>query len=205
QWPVLAAALAMAAANRRAARVLGSLPSGWRNVRSEPGRARFEEAEVVYRPLPEGVTVVAAEPHRVVLERDGVRQAYDIAMYGDDGGNDVGGAHPRKVYVDSPAGCVELTPVPRLPEPVAHVAPGSLLAPMPGSVLRVEVGKGDRVAGGQPVLVLEAMKMEHRIAAPAGGVVSAVHVEEGQQVEAGAVLAIIEESDGGESVREGDS
>jgi propionyl-CoA carboxylase alpha chain len=64
---------------------------------------------------------------------------------------------------------------------------------MPGSVLRVEVEPGDRVAKGQAVLVLEAMKMEHQIAAPADGVVSGVHVEKGQQVEAGAVLAIIQE------------
>jgi propionyl-CoA carboxylase alpha chain len=66
---------------------------------------------------------------------------------------------------------------------------------MPGSVLRVEVEAGDRVTKGQPVLVLEAMKMEHRIAAPADGVVSGVHVEKGQQVDAGAVLAIIQEGD----------
>ena len=43
---------------------------------------------------------------------------------------------------------------------------------MPGTVLRVEVEPGDRVAKGQAVLVLEAMKMEHQIAAPAAGVVS---------------------------------
>ncbi|MBB6348871.1 propionyl-CoA carboxylase alpha chain [Nonomuraea muscovyensis] len=190
--PVLAAGLAMAAERRRAAPVLGSLPSGWRNVRSQPLRARFAEAEVVYQPLPAGVTVVVAEPDRVVLERDGLRQAFDVALYGD------------KVYVDSPGGCTELTPVPALPEPTERVAPGSLLAPMPGSVLRVEVRQGERVAKGQPVLVLEAMKMEHRIAAPAAGVVSGVHVEEGRQVRAGAVLAVIQEI-AEEITQEGDS
>ena len=97
--------------------------------------------------------------------------------------------------MDSAAGAVALTPLPRLPEPVEQVAPGSLLAPMPGSVLRVEVRPGDRVAKGQAVLVLEAMKMEHRIAAPAAGVVAELHVETGRQVEAGAVLAVIEEGD----------
>ncbi|MFC4014533.1 biotin carboxylase N-terminal domain-containing protein [Nonomuraea purpurea] len=181
----LAAALAVAAGNRDRATVLASLPSGWRNVRSAPRRAVFEEAEVVYDPLPDGVTTVSARPHRVVLERDGVRHAFDIAQYEPDG----------KVYVDHADGCAELTPLPRLPEPVDHVAPGSLLAPMPGNVLRVEVEPGDRVTKGQAVLVLEAMKMEHRIAAPADGVVSGVHVEKGRQVEAGAVLAIIQEED----------
>ncbi|WP_433430867.1 biotin carboxylase N-terminal domain-containing protein [Nonomuraea sp. CA-141351] len=183
QLPVLAAALAMAAANRRRAKVLPSLPGGWRNVRSQPRRARFEEAEVVYDPLPDGVAVISAEPYEVVLESGGVRQTFQVAQYDEDG----------KVYVDHAGGCAELTPVPRLPEPVEHVAPGSLLAPMPGSVLRVEVEPGERVVKGQAVLVLEAMKMEHRIAAPSDGVVSGVHVEKGQQVEAGAVLAIIQE------------
>ncbi|MCA2220584.1 ATP-binding protein [Nonomuraea aurantiaca] len=180
---VLAAALAQAAANRAAAPVLRSLPSGWRNVRSQPSRAVFDEAEVVYEPLPDGIELVHADPSRIVLERGGVRHTFEIARY--DG----------KVCVDSPSGSVELTPAPRLPEPVEQVAPGSLLAPMPGSVLRVEVEPGDRVVKGQAVLVLEAMKMEHQIAAPADGVVSGVHVEKGQQVEAGAVLAIIREGD----------
>ncbi|WP_327590803.1 biotin/lipoyl-binding protein [Nonomuraea sp. NBC_00507] len=185
ELPALAAALALAAANRRRARVLAGLPSGWRNVRSQPRRAGFAGAEVVYDPLPGGVVTISAEPHQVVLERDGVRHTFEIAQY-DEGGT---------VYVDHPGGHAELTPVPRLPEPVERVAPGSLLAPMPGSVLRVEVAAGDRVTKGQSVLVLEAMKMEHRIAAPADGVVSGVHVEKGQQVEAGAVLAIIQEGD----------
>ncbi|TMR08684.1 biotin/lipoyl-binding protein [Nonomuraea turkmeniaca] len=185
ELPALAAALALAAANRRRAPVLAGLPSGWRNVRSQPHRARFAEIEVVYDPLPDRVVTISAEPHRVVLERDGVRHTFAIAQYDEDG----------TVHVDHAGGHAELTPVPRLPEPVEHVVPGSLLAPMPGSVLRVDVTAGDRVAKGQSVLVLEAMKMEHRIAAPADGVVSGLHVEKGQQVEAGAVLAIIQEGD----------
>jgi propionyl-CoA carboxylase alpha chain len=178
---VLAAALARAALNRAEAPVLRGLPAGWRNVRSQPQVARFAEAEVVYQPLPEGIELVRAEPYQVVLESEGVRHTFEIAHY------------DRTVCVDSPGGSAELTPLPRLPEPVERVAPGALLAPMPGSVLRVEVEPGDRVVEGQEVLVLEAMKMEHRISAPAAGVVSGVHVEKGRQVEAGAVLAIIEE------------
>ncbi|MGR6916579.1 ATP-binding protein [[Actinomadura] parvosata] len=180
----LAAALAMAALNRSRARVLSGLPGGWRNVRSQPRTARFEETgEVTYDPLPEGVTVVAADPYQVILEHGGLRRTYEIAHY------------PGSVCVDHAGGHAELTPVPRLPEPSEHVAPGSLLAPMPGGVLRVEVEPGDRVVKGQAVLVLEAMKMEHVITAPADGVVSDVHVEKGRQVDAGAVLAIIQEGD----------
>ncbi|GAA4955755.1 propionyl-CoA carboxylase alpha chain [Nonomuraea thailandensis] len=180
----LAAALAVAALNRSRARVLPGLPSGWRNVRSQPRTIRFEETgEVTYDPLPEGVTVVGADPYRVVLEHGGLRRTYEIAHY------------PGSVCVDHAGGHAGLTPVPRLPEPAEHVAPGSLLAPMPGNVLRVEVEPGDRVVKGQAVLVLEAMKMEHRITAPADGVVSVVHVEKGRQVDAGAVLVIIQEGD----------
>jgi 3-methylcrotonyl-CoA carboxylase alpha subunit len=74
----------------------------------------------------------------------------------------------------------------------AAPAGGSLAAPMPGTVLRVLVGPGDRVAAGQTLVLLEAMKMELAVAAPGDGVVSAVHVEAGQLVQGGAALAEIE-------------
>ena len=59
---------------------------------------------------------------------------------------------------------------------------------MPGTVLRVLVGPGDRVEARQPLIVLEAMKMETPLRAPYPGEVAAVHVSEGDTVEAGAVL-----------------
>ena len=68
---------------------------------------------------------------------------------------------------------------------------GSLLAPMPGTVIRVGVQVGDEVKQGQPLLWLEAMKMEHTISAPADGVVAELTVGEGEQVEVGAVLAVV--------------
>ena len=64
---------------------------------------------------------------------------------------------------------------------------------MPGSVVRVMVAPGDSVQARQPVLVIEAMKMEHEIVAPAAGVVTELRVAEGAQVETGAVLAVIED------------
>ncbi|WP_214319846.1 ATP-binding protein [Nonomuraea sediminis] len=175
----LAAALAIAARNRAEATVLSTIPGGWRNVRSQPSLARFEEAETAYDPLPDGYTLVSATPGEVVLERHGLQHRFDVAE------------HDGRVYVNSAHGQVRLTPIPRLPEPVERVAPGSLTAPMPGTVLRVAVEPGEIVSGGQEVLVLEAMKMEHRIVAPARGVVSDVRVEKGTQVEAGTVLVII--------------
>ena len=95
--------------------------------------------------------------------------------------------------MDSPFGSVTLTPVPRLPEPVATREPGSLIAPMPGSVVRIEAAVGQRVGAGQPVLVLEAMKMEHQIVAPADGLIAEVRVAPGDQVQAGDVLATVTE------------
>ncbi|MGW0445524.1 acetyl-CoA carboxylase biotin carboxyl carrier protein subunit, partial [Streptosporangium sandarakinum] len=180
------------AANRAAAPVQAGLPAGWRNVVSQPRRTDFAEARVSYLLTRDGLraeglpdtSLVSAAPDLVVLETSGVRHRFAVARY--DG----------VTHVDSPLGPVRLTPLPRLPEPAGHTAPGSLLAPMPGTVLRVEVKPAGLVAAGQTVLVLEAMKMEHRIAAPAAGTVSAVNVAPGDRVEAGAVLAVIEESDG---------
>jgi propionyl-CoA carboxylase alpha chain len=69
---------------------------------------------------------------------------------------------------------------------------------MPGIVLEVRVAVGDRVVPGQTLVVLEAMKMEHRMTAQVEGVVTEVHVVAGQQVDNGAVLLVIEEGSDGE-------
>jgi 3-methylcrotonyl-CoA carboxylase alpha subunit len=65
---------------------------------------------------------------------------------------------------------------------------GSLAAPMPGKVLQVLVAVGARVAKGTPLVILEAMKMEHTIAAPHDGQVAEIHFEAGEQVNEGAEL-----------------
>ncbi len=85
-------------------------------------------------------------------------------------------------------------PVPRIPErsASASAADGRLIAPMPGVVLALEVAVGERVAQGDAVAVLEAMKMEHRLVAPHDGVVAEVGVEAGAFVDAGALVARIE-------------
>ncbi len=65
---------------------------------------------------------------------------------------------------------------------------GGLASPMPGQVLQVLVGATERVRRGQPLMIIEAMKMEHTILAPADGVVRAVHFASGDRVEEGAEL-----------------
>jgi biotin carboxyl carrier protein len=65
---------------------------------------------------------------------------------------------------------------------------GGFIAPMPGKVVKVHVSAGDTVTRGQPLLVLEAMKMEQTTLSPDDGVVNQVLVREGDQVTAGQVL-----------------
>lgn len=193
----VAAALADAAANRAAATVMTGIPSGWRNVVSGEQNKTFRAADgtehrVAYRftrdgvnlPDDPGVTMVSAAPETVVLAAaaDGaaVATAFTVSRYGD------------RVYVDSPVGTVALIAAPRFPAPDSVVEQGSLLAPMPGSVIRIGANLGDTVTAGQPLVWLEAMKMEHTITAPADGVLTQLNVAVGQQVEVGAVLARVE-------------
>ncbi len=96
------------------------------------------------------------------------------------------------MFVDSPLGPVQLVALPRYPDPDAAVAQGSLLAPMPGSVLRIGAAVGDTVTAGQPLVWLEAMKMEHTVTAPGDGVLAELNVEVGQQVDVGTVLARVD-------------
>src|SRR4029079_6025009 len=79
-----------------------------------------------------------------------------------------------------------------VPDPLARAdeaaaGAGSLRAPMPGLVKLVRAAKGDAVIKGQPLLILEAMKMEHTIAAPHDGVIAEIATE-GAQVTDGTVL-----------------
>ena len=75
----------------------------------------------------------------------------------------------------------------------ATVESSALSAPMPGTVIRVHVAAGDRVEPRQPLLVLEAMKMETPIVSPYAAVVHAVHVAEGDRVAGGTLLVELEE------------
>jgi 3-methylcrotonyl-CoA carboxylase alpha subunit len=72
---------------------------------------------------------------------------------------------------------------------------GTLLSPMPGRVISVEVRQGDRVAKGQKLLTLEAMKMEHSLTAPFEGVVAELDAAEGAQVTEGTLLVRVEKGD----------
>jgi biotin carboxyl carrier protein len=74
-------------------------------------------------------------------------------------------------------------------------ADGALRAPMPGKIVATPAKPGDTVTKGQPVVVLEAMKMEHALVAPFDGVVGEIGVAVGDQVAADTVLAVVEAGD----------
>ena len=97
--------------------------------------------------------------------------------------------------MESSLGHVSLTHLPRFTDPADQVTSGSLLAPMPGVVVRLAVEQGQTVRTGDPVLVLEAMKMQHTVSAPHDGVVSQLTVAVGRQVAAGEVLAVVQQED----------
>lgn len=96
-------------------------------------------------------------------------------------------------WVQTPSGPVRLQALSLLPEPKpAADAGGSLRAPMPGSVLAVLVEVGQRVTAGQPLMKLEAMKMEHTIRTAGEGIVEAIYYAPGDTVEADAQLLKIQ-------------
>ena len=194
---LLAVALAEQAWRRREAKVLATLPSGWRNNPSAPQRASYETggrpAEVSYRFGRDGLTAEVdgtefprillhdTTPDTVDLEVAGVRRVIDVTRAG------------STFYVDSALGHSVLSEIDRFPDPSAAAQAGSLLAPMPGTVVRVEVAVGDHVQAGAPILAIEAMKMEHTIRAPAPGVVTELPISVGAQVDSGSVLAVLED------------
>ncbi|MFD5876414.1 acetyl/propionyl/methylcrotonyl-CoA carboxylase subunit alpha [Streptomyces sp. NPDC060322] len=190
-----AAALAAASAARSGP---GPARSGaWRNLASQAQTKRYRAEpdgsayEIAYRtgrdgiPAPvTGERVLSARPDAVTLERFGVTRHFTVTTYGD------------RVHVDTAAGAHTFTALPRFTDPAERTEPGSLLAPMPGTVVRLADGlaPGAPVEAGQPLIWLEAMKMEHRILAPASGTLTALHAAPGLQVEVGALLAVVQDA-----------
>ncbi|MEH0628379.1 acetyl/propionyl/methylcrotonyl-CoA carboxylase subunit alpha [Streptomyces stelliscabiei] len=191
----LAAAVCEAARAAAVAPVLARIPAAWRNVPSGPrvrtyrrGRTEYavtyaSQGQRLVSDYVENVSVLDARGDYVLLQDGGLRETYHLAV--GDGVVDVSGPH----------GAFALDIVPVFVDPAEAVAQGSLLAPMPATVIAVAVEVGAQINKGDPVVLLEAMKMQHTIAAPAPGIVTALEVSVGQQITAGAVLAIIEEKE----------
>ncbi len=194
----VAVALEGQARRRASAKVIRSIPSGWRNSTMPMERIDFriygEELRIEYRARRDGqFRMLAGSKEMVVgvcnrgagqidMEIDGRRLGFDLDRRGD-----TWFAHGHK-------GGLELRELPRYPIAGLDDRSGGLQAPMPGTVLATEVGVGDNVAKGQLLLILEAMKMEHRITAPRDGTVGKLCVAVGDQVENGQLLVTLLDS-----------
>jgi propionyl-CoA carboxylase alpha chain len=186
---------------------VAGVPRGWRNVPSVPEfigvtpLGAEDGPTIAYRESREGlqVSVVPAgadahlEPGRelgtatvsvdddhVAVTLDGVRVTHDVSAYGD------------LLCVDDGLWSTQWLVRPRFADLEAGASAAGPSTPVPGTVTVVEVAPGDRVTAGQTLVVLEAMKMEHRITADADGVVAEVLVEPGQSVDAHQVVAVLE-------------
>ena len=193
---------------RSAARVLSTVQSGWRNSKMPPEVTRFRSAQIIngeegseetkdivvaYRALRDGtfevhvddrehsVAVFGVDAYGADIEIDRRRMSFALTAVGDDW------------FVHGPRGDVTVRELPRFPVRGADDFQGGLVAPMPGNVLTTHVNEGDTVEQGQLLLILEAMKMEHRITAPVAGMVTKLLVAEGDQVANGEMLIVLEE------------
>jgi propionyl-CoA carboxylase alpha chain len=192
--------------NRGADPVTRFMPSGWRNLRTrgqrrtwllgdEPHRVEYvvwgDAAEVRIGPWPEplddgslpedkrrvaAVRLLERAPGRQIVELDGRRHVVDVRLDGD------------TARASSPAGSLEWTRPPRFVDHDADQAGSGPICPLPGTVIAVHVEPGQQVVDGQLLMVIEAMKMEHKITAHGDHVVAAVRFAVGDRVDAGELL-----------------
>ncbi|HET7505774.1 MAG TPA: biotin carboxylase N-terminal domain-containing protein [Kofleriaceae bacterium] len=174
---------------------LALAPAGWRNV-------RFADQELAWR-LGDADVIVAYHPAGAELELSIGGKPTRISRFGADGDRVwfvEHGGHRRQVrvaragakgWVLSEGQLFAFVEQPRFAEPGAGVVAGGLTAPMPGKVVKVLVTCGQEVAAHAPLVVLEAMKMEHTVRATAAGIVRAVNVAVGDQVDTDRVLAVV--------------
>lgn len=144
--------------------------------RDAPGRFTVHVDET-----PHAVEASLLDPCTIQIVIGGISQVAHVVRVG-------GAAHvwiAGEVYQLTPEAAGAAT------EHAVHLQP-QVLAPMPGKVLQVLVEAGQSVAIGDGLIIVEAMKMEHRIAAEGEAVVRAVHVVAGQMVDGGAVLVELE-------------
>ena len=186
--------------------MVAGVPRGWRNVPSVPELIGVtplgseDGPTIAYRESRDGLRVnvvpagadahlepghevgtasVAVDCGQVTVTLDGVRVEHDVATYDD------------LVCVDDGLWSTQWRIRPRFADLDAGAAAAGPSTPVPGTVTVVEVAAGDHVTAGQTLVVLEAMKMEHRITADADGIVSEVLVEPGQSVDAHQVVAVL--------------
>ena len=213
---LIAVALHEQAANRGRNRVTSFAPSGWRNLTTRGQRRIYEQADDAHHveytigartsqfrlgawpeagddgalPPDERETIDVAtielilangnQPGRVVFEASDRRWAVTVH---DDG---------ERLRVGSRAGWTELVRPARFVVPDDAAASGGPVCPLPGTVIAVHVADGDLVEEGELLMVVEAMKMEHKITAAAAATVSEVRFGVGDRVDAGDLLVALD-------------
>lgn len=140
-------------------------------VDGNPVTAHLEEVEGT----PIYLLTIGGTLHRLAIVRREGRGQYSI--WTDDNRFEVEALDERRRAIREMTG-----------RSAAATGPAALVAPMPGLVVRVNVQPGDEVQPGQPLVVIEAMKMENELRATVAGTVSAVRFQPGSVVEKGAVL-----------------
>jgi pyruvate carboxylase subunit B len=170
-------------------------------------RARGDLKPEQLEPPPEAGPAVAHELHLAPVEFNVTvhGESYHIRVSGS--GRKKEGRKPYYIRVNDRLEEVHLEPIhevlagvpeapetggPHAPKRPKPTKPGDVASPMPGRVVKVLVSKGDRVAAGDPVLIIEAMKMESRVPAPIDGTVVSVYVTEGEDVKTDETLVQLE-------------
>jgi propionyl-CoA carboxylase alpha chain len=194
----IVAAMSRQVANRAAARVWTAAPAGWRNTLLPWEQVTFacrgQEIPLAYLRDRDGgfrVRGGGGGEHSARIRRaagDGISVEVDGWLI------DATVTRDGDVWVVSDAqGELAFTELPRFPVAAPQRVAGALVAPMPGRVIALDVEVGQAVAADEVLLILEAMKMEHRIVAPSAGVISEVRVAQGDQVATGEMLVVIAE------------
>src|SRR5262245_3118895 len=192
---LVAAALYLQNQWRASNGLLAELPPSYRNnpYRDPSTRFRIGDDEIVVSWSPTGAgayrarvfdstvtaQVLSSTPDVIRIEIDGVQRAFRIAEAGDE------------LYVHSSLGSRVIKRPPRYPAGQSASEQASANSPMPGKVLKILVETGRKVSAGDPLIILEAMKMEHTMRAALDGVVEAVLVSDGEVVGPGQLLVQI--------------
>lgn len=162
-------------------RILPSIPLRYRN---NPYPAPAMKLEIAGREIRAGsdekVSVLGAREGSIDVLIDGVRQHFEVRQNGDHS------------YVRSSLGQRTIKRLSRFPQAAASGHHQAANSPMPGQVLRIVVTPGQQVKTGDPLVVLEAMKMEQTVKAAIDGVVGAILVKPGEVVAPGQTLVEIE-------------
>lgn len=153
-------------------------------------------------PMPDDDGVLTADDRRVVaarllqrtddrqvIEIDGRRRVVAVAI------DDLSKGEDLVIHTSSPAGALSWSLVPRFAIHDAESSGGGPISPLPGTVIAVHVAKGDPVSDGQVLMVVEAMKMEHKITASSDATVAEVRFAVGDRVDTGDLLVALDSID----------